>query len=1120
MFENYTPKQLRDAVEIELKLCEDVKQATYNAMAQLKKNPAHYEDMQKARSHKYVRREPDGKGGWTYWYVKPGGVTEKFSLIDTIKNMFHLSDKNEASEKLKKDYLSNQISAKYNITFPSWMFHVSEYLNNKIKWDNFLSQKKAGQDAKVPSGDGSKPSDKKQPEDKKQSQVMQVKPAVMIEVQKIYGSPSSEPEKIEDKEPTVELPAQPSEENNFSTMPDKESTEKVQPLPGNSDDIVSKFERWKSGDLTGIEGQKFEYIQQLSGKVRGKIEQQAFNEIVTIKNIANGFVSYLTSGGSGGSMISAFIDDMKSGLAIPVGYKAAIDTDEGSKVETNQKTTPPQDAEAAKSDEELAREGYFNEKPAEVLNVGKDVWGAARHNYDTYQKTNADLTTMEYDGTATAFVTKKSLIGDYGLADKDARMAKGESAHKILASFAIREYLKKVPMDDAISRLKYQEFCRAIIRLDRETSTARDFYSGLGASFAQIFNVPTKESTGNATGMLRDANNINSLRQMYGTVGGPISILMLSLSGHTSRGLLYDLNAKERSQMTNLANIMLGEDPLRKGSEGYSYDDIRTSILGVTRASSIKVKKGDTIHLTEKIKEDVYITQRSFANKEDGLKSRQLQDKWAEYSYDYDKVYDGKTHFEEVANKYGFPLDGDKIQLGRILQNKKEEAYTEFSNHKKEKTLVSKIYPESDGQVSKAGQKTIVASFKFPDGKIRAFEIDPQNLTAESVDAVKRNAEKKVTAKLNLFIEKKVSRKGGSASFDNKDIADIQKTLQDDFKFKAIQYGNSMPDDERKFHTKWTAEAFSDLKDITGLPMSVLTANGKLGIAFGARGQNVRIAGEGAAAAHYEPSSKMINLTRGNGFGSLAHEWGHFMDNILSSRNASGGFVSGSPDYQKKSVLYSEMKHGYIREIEGRRGVKVRYFYDTKAPDSFYPFAKLTAGQFKPDATSNYVKFRDIPGQQIEVMEPVNSITHELASSIAELSEASLVKQGTEALKTTPSDSQLYDNINSVLGSDYWRDHQECFARAFECYISDKLAEKGQENTYLVSGRRTKDDEGTIVYPQGEERKKINALFDKFIAHLKESGELQKAVEKLNKRIILVKRINRETGKTEYRRKM
>jgi len=101
-----------------------------------------------------------------------------------------------------------------------------------------------------------------------------------------------------------------------------------------------------------------------------------------------------------------------------------------------------------------------------------------------------------------------------------------------------------------------------------------------------------------------------------------------------------------------------------------------------------------------------------------------------------------------------------------------------------------------------------------------------------------------------------------------------EKAILDDMGMRGLQWGNSVTDDERKHHLKQIAMAFKDLSEILGLPEELCSFNGRLGLAVGARGK-------GTALAHYEPGTRVINLTRKGGVGSLAHEWSHGLDNIL-----------------------------------------------------------------------------------------------------------------------------------------------------------------------------------------------------------------------------------------------
>ncbi|MGQ5525751.1 LPD1 domain-containing protein, partial [Chitinimonas sp. PSY-7] len=63
----------------------------------------------------------------------------------------------------------------------------------------------------------------------------------------------------------------------------------------------------------------------------------------------------------------------------------------------------------------------------------------------------------------------------------------------------------------------------------------------------------------------------------------------------------------------------------------------------------------------------------------------------------------------------------------------------------------------------------------------------------------------------------------------------------------------------------------------------------------------------------------------------------------------------------------------------------------------------------------------------------------------------------------------------------------EMFARAFETWVMDKLANNEASNHYLVSNnKRDKGDtDPDYPYPAGEERKVFNQAFERLISELK-----------------------------------
>jgi hypothetical protein len=407
-----------------------------------------------------------------------------------------------------------------------------------------------------------------------------------------------------------------------------------------------------------------------------------------------------------------------------------------------------------------------------------------------------------------------------------------------------------------------------------------------------------------------------------------------------------------------------------------------------------------------------------------------------------------------------------------------------------EKYLIkNKLFPESVGQVVKSGKDVVHVAFKFPNGEIRAFNVKPDSIKPENIESVKKDINGKKPIKLNLKIEQNVVRKGGK-NFSDLSTKDIENILEKEFQVKAVQYGNSMPDKERIGHLKWSLESFSDLSEILNIPIQQVTVNGRLGMAFGARGKPIKLV-SGGAVAHYERNTKMINLTRAGGFGSLAHEWGHFLDNILTSDMK--GYLTDTKKFEDRTVSsVEEIPHGAIYEFTTKRKKVVRYFFDKNASNSSYPFAKLNEGQSEPDAKSQYVGFRIY--KDIKVSVPVEDTP--MVKKAKEIS-----NKTREWLKTYCDDRINEGAVDFIEYKDnpYLNDPQECFARAFEAYIADKLEDSGRKNTYLSSKEKTSSLDGEFMYPQDEVRKETNQLFDEFFDIIRGSSELKKAISRLSK---------------------
>jgi len=134
----------------------------------------------------------------------------------------------------------------------------------------------------------------------------------------------------------------------------------------------------------------------------------------------------------------------------------------------------------------------------------------------------------------------------------------------------------------------------------------------------------------------------------------------------------------------------------------------------------------------------------------------------------------------------------------------------------------------------------------------------------------------------DMYDTDKMERKGPKSRYEHIEQGRKLMSKGGPFKMRGLQLGKSVTDQERVHHLKSLVDSFDDMAELTGLPASMMGYNGKLAMAVGARG----VAG---ALAHYEPTANAINLTRLNGAGSLAHEWGHFFDSNAGAADLNGG---------------------------------------------------------------------------------------------------------------------------------------------------------------------------------------------------------------------------------------
>lgn len=189
-------------------------------------------------------------------------------------------------------------------------------------------------------------------------------------------------------------------------------------------------------------------------------------------------------------------------------------------------------------------------------------------------------------------------------------------------------------------------------------------------------------------------------------------------------------------------------------------------------------------------------------------------------------------------------------------------------------------------------------------------------------------------------------------------------------------------------------------------------------------------------------------------------------------------------DYYE-NYLYSGLSHGMDEH------------YGKKVLDNFKDeiSALLHDGDYDEVKTKELIfkmsrNYKDLTGRELH-----RSVKESFMEDVAAfkkqynmpLSEVSCSKRRTDFF----SNSIKFDSLFSKEARGYWQSNKELFARAFACYVMDKLPYKSD---YLCghanSARFSLNGETIRAYPVGAEREAINKCFDKMIAELKEIGLL------------------------------
>lgn len=358
----------------------------------------------------------------------------------------------------------------------------------------------------------------------------------------------------------------------------------------------------------------------------------------------------------------------------------------------------------------------------------------------------------------------------------------------------------------------------------------------------------------------------------------------------------------------------------------------------------------------------------------------------------------------------------------------------------------------------------------------------------------------------------------------------------DDLKFRAGEFGNWMGESDRQVSLDMGYDALRDLARVLKISPEDISLGGKLAIAFGARGKG----GASAGAAHYEPERQVINLTKMSGAGCLAHEWGHALDHAIGLSVGSAQLAS---DIKRKHIIpdsFNEvlktLRYKESYEVEDIRKEKLEKVesaiqslknwsnsvrppfmnekltkrWDFMVQELIDNVDKLSGMEYqnfygRQVTTSPYIEALSLMRKEITNHVIPKDTKIQLALWSREIrryqEQAENIKPEMRLIETDYyKGSKAFDKAFSKMKHGYWQSECEMFARAFDCYVSDKLEEAGLKSEYLTAyadSYRMKDENGEIIsaVPLGDERTAINKQIDLLIDDLKERGLLHHFIE-------------------------
>jgi hypothetical protein len=295
--------------------------------------------------------------------------------------------------------------------------------------------------------------------------------------------------------------------------------------------------------------------------------------------------------------------------------------------------------------------------------------------------------------------------------------------------------------------------------------------------------------------------------------------------------------------------------------------------------------------------------------------------------------------------------------------------------------------------------------------------------------------------------------------FKETDVNKLPEFIINTYKIKGLEFGNWANQVRRLDYCLATIIAFYDLQKILQFKNNNLGLNKSISMAYGARG--------GAnALAHYEPLTRVINLSRDRRIDKIKNLFGNKVYDDYKDTNQEDWLNLTNKMREQKSG-YGSIAHEYGHALD----YTLSELYTTKRSTGLsgggYSIVSYKNAKFAHNFFYNLVYQK-------------KDYVNELEQTFIDCFEPFLFTKG----KPTGYYRRVYEYADKTSG--YWSRLNEIWARIFETYIAYKLEKTGIKDNYLVRAGKGKyrielGKNALNVYPTFGEMAKHYKKIDKFI---------------------------------------